>query len=530
MPSDKVLLLTAMGAYLALTIGVGLWYSRRSARSAEAYFLGERGLGPWVAAMSAEASDMSGWLLMGLPGVAYFAGAGEAAWTAIGLALGTLACWSLVARRLRAHSIVAGNAFTLPAFFSARFRDDRRLLSTVAAALLLFFFSIYVGAQFVTFGKLFGYVFGMEGFYARMVVFGALFVLAYTFVGGFLAETMSDFIQGTLMFCALVLVLAVGTAKAGGVGALLAELGAIPRFTDLFGVATPLDAAGAAVTAAAGNAQALVGGVPAFGPGVGYGFLAILSCLAWGLGYFGMPQVLLRFMAIEKPAMVARARAIAVTWCVVSLFSAVAIGLIGRALMPARLLTASAAETIFIHLAVDFFPPLLAGIVLSGIVAASISSADSYMLIASSSLASDLVQNFRAEPLSDRSILGLARGTQVAVTAFGILVALSGNDSIFRVVSYAWAGLGAAFGPLMLFSLFWRRTTLEGAVAGMLTGGIAVVAWKNLVAPLGGAFAVYELLPAFLLSALAIAVVSLVTPAPPAEVKAAFDEARTFSG
>ena len=243
-----------------------------------------------------------------------------------------------------------------------------------------------------------------------------------------------------------------------------------------------------------------------------------------------MPQVLLRFMAIEKPAMVSRARVIAVTWCVVSLFSAVAIGLIGRALMPDRLLTASAAETVFIHLAVDFFPPLLAGLVLSGIVAASISSADSYMLIASSSLANDLVQNFRAEPLPDRSVLWLARGTQVAVTAFGILVALSGNDSIFRVVSYAWAGLGAAFGPLVLFSLFWRRTTLAGAVAGMLTGGIAVVAWKNLVAPLGGAFAVYELLPAFLLSSLAIAVVSRLTPAPPAEVTAAFDEARTFPG
>ncbi|MHB1045650.1 MAG: sodium/proline symporter [Thermoanaerobaculia bacterium] len=528
MPSDRLQLLLAMGAYLAFTIGVGLWYSRRSSRSAEAYFLGERGLGPWVAAMSAEASDMSGWLLMGLPGVAYWSGAGEAAWTAIGLALGTIACWSLVARRLRAFSIVAGNSFTLPAFFSARFHDRRKLLSTVAASMLLFFFSIYVGAQLVTFGKLFGYVLGTEGFYARMVVLGALFVLAYTFIGGFLAETMSDFVQGTLMFCALVLVLAFGTARAGGVGTLLAELGAIPRFTDLFGVAAPVDAAGAAVTAAAGNAQAVVAGSPLFGAGGAWGFLAILSCLAWGLGYFGMPQVLLRFMAIGKPAMVARARSIAVTWCVVALFAAVAIGMIGRALMPARLLTASAAETVFIHLSVDLFPPLLAGLVLSGIIAASISSADSYLLIASSSLANDLVPALRGRPVSDRTVLWIARGTQVAVTAFGIGVALSGNDSIFRVVSYAWAGLGAAFGPLVLFSLFSRRTTLEGAVAGMLTGGVAVVAWKSLVAPVGGAFAVYELLPAFLLSALAIAVVSRLSPPAPGAVTATFDEARDF--
>jgi sodium/proline symporter len=511
---------------VALSIGVGLWYSKRSSRNAEAYFLGGRGLGPWVAAMSAEASDMSGWLLMGLPGVAYFTGAGEAAWTAIGLAIGTYACWRLVARRLRAYSFVAGNAITLPGFFSNRFHDEKRVLSTIAAVILLVFFSIYVGSQFVTFGKLFGYVFGMEGFYARMVVVGAVFVLVYTFIGGFLAETMSDFIQGTLMFCALVLVLAVGTAKAGGVGALLAELGAIPRFTDLFGVATPVDAAGVAVSQAAGNVQAVVAGAPAFGPGVSYGVLSILSCLAWGLGYFGMPQVLLRFMAIEKPSMIARARKIAVTWCFISLFAAVAIGMIGRALMPLSLGSASASETIFVHLAVDFFPPLLAGLVLSGIIAASISSADSYMLIASSSFANDLVQNLAGRPVSDRSILWIARGTQVGVTGFGIWVALSGNDSIFRVVSYAWAGLGAAFGPLMLFSLFWKRTTLQGAVAGMLTGGVTVLVWKNVLGKLGGAFAVYELLPAFVLSALAIWGVSVLTPAPAEAIEAEFEEAR----
>ena len=526
MLGSNIQILVAMGAYLLFTVGISLWYSKRSNRNAEAYFLGERGLGPWVAAMSAEASDMSGWLLMGLPGVAYFTGAGEAVWTAIGLALGTWINWQIVAKRLRSYSQVANNSITLPAFFSNRYHDKRRVLSIIASVLLILFFSIYVGSQFVTFGKLFGYVFGMEDIYARMVIFGALFVLLYTFIGGFLAETMSDFVQGTLMFAVLVLVLTVGTVRAGGIGGVLENLKNIPNFMDFFGIAVPVDAAGNAVSSAAGNVQAVVDGHGAFGPGAKYGILSILSCMAWGLGYFGMPQVLLRFMAIAKPSKIRQARIIGVSWCFISLFAAVAIGMIGRALMPGLLTTASASETIFIHMAVEFFPPLLAGIVLSGIIAASISSSDSYMLIASSSLANDLVQNISKKPLSDKTIMWLARLTQVAVTGFGIWVALSGNTSIFRVVSYAWAGLGAAFGPLMLFSLFWKRTTLSGAVAGMLTGGVSVFVWKNLISGFGGIWGVYELLPAFILSCVAIFVVSLLSKKPSSEIEAEFETAR----
>jgi len=526
MSGSNIQILVAMGAYLLFTVGISLWYSKRSNRNAEAYFLGERGLGPWVAAMSAEASDMSGWLLMGLPGVAYFTGAGEAVWTAIGLALGTWINWQIVAKRLRSYSQVANNSITLPAFFSNRYHDKRHVLSIIASVLLILFFSIYVGSQFVTFGKLFGYVFGMEETYGRMVIFGALFVLLYTFIGGFLAETMSDFVQGTLMFAVLILVLTVGTVRAGGIGGVLENLKNIPNFMDFFGIAVPVDAAGNAVSSAAGNVQAVVDGHGAFGPGAKYGILSILSCMAWGLGYFGMPQVLLRFMAIAKPSKIRQARIIAVSWCFISLFAAVAIGMIGRSLMPGLLTTASASETIFIHMAVEFFPPLLAGIVLSGIIAASISSSDSYMLIASSSLANDLVQNISKKPLSDRTIMWLARLTQVAVTGFGIWVALSGNTSIFRVVSYAWAGLGAAFGPLMLFSLFWKRTTLSGAVAGMLTGGVTVFLWKNLISGFGGIWGVYELLPAFILSCVAIFVVSLLSKKPSAEIEAEFETAR----
>jgi len=526
MSAANMQILIAMGCYLLFTIGISLWYSKKSSRNTEAYFLGGRGLGPWVAAMSAEASDMSGWLLMGLPGVAYFTGAGEAAWTAIGLALGTWINWQVVAKRLRSYSQVADNSITLPAFFSNRFHDKKHILSSIAALMLIIFFSIYVGAQFVTFGKLFGYVFGMEEIYVRMVIFGALFVLFYTFIGGFLAETMSDFVQGTLMFVVLVLVLSVGTVKAGGIGAILDNLKNIPGFIDFFGIAVPVDSAGAAVSGASGNAQAVVNGQGAFGPAAKYGLLSILSCLAWGLGYFGMPQVLLRFMAIAKPSKIRQARIIGVTWCVISLIAAVAIGMIGRALLPGLLVTASASETIFIHMAVSFFPPLLAGVVLSGIIAASISSSDSYMLIASSSLANDLVQNLSKKPVSDKVVMWLARLTQVAVTGFGIWVALSGNTSIFRVVSYAWAGLGAAFGPLILFSLFWKRTNFQGAVAGMLTGGIMVFVWKNFIAKLGGYWSVYELLPAFILSGVVIFIVSLVTAEPSAEIGKEFERAR----
>jgi sodium/proline symporter len=527
MTAAQIQILVAIGAYLAFTIGVGLWFAKKSSANTEAYFLGGRTLGPWVAAMSAEASDMSGWLLMGLPGVAYFTGAGEAVWTAIGLAIGTWINWRVVAKRLRSYSQIADNAITLPEFFSKRFHDKKRILSSIAAVLLIAFFSIYVGAQFVTFGKLFGYVFGMEELYARMVVIGAIFVLAYTFIGGFLAETMTDFYQGVLMFTVLVLVLVMGTVKAGGIGEIVGNLRNIPGFFDFFGIAVPVDATGNAVTSAAGSVQAVVDGHGAFGPAAKYGLLSILSCLAWGLGYFGMPQVILRFMAMEKTSKIKDARIVAVTWCFISLVAAVAIGMIGRALMPSLLLTASEAEKIFIFMSVDFFPPVLAGIVLSGILAASMSSSDSYMLIASSSLANDLVKNLSKKPVSDKAIMWLARLTQVVVTAFGIWVALSGNTSIFRVVSYAWAGLGACFGPLVLFSLFWKRTNFQGALAGMLTGGVTVFAWKNLVAKLGGYWGVYELLPAFVLSCVAIVVVSLLTAPPSAEIEAEFEKAKT---
>ncbi|MDR0568970.1 MAG: sodium/proline symporter [Spirochaetaceae bacterium] len=519
--------LIGMGVYLVIMIVIGIWYARRSNSSPEEYFLGNRGLGPWVAAISAEASDMSGWLLMGLPGVAYFTGSCEAFWTAVGLAAGTWINWRIVAKRLRTYSQIANNAITLPEFFSNRFHDTKRILMTIAAVMNLLFFSIYVGAQFVTFAKVFGYVFGAEQYYTAMVILGAAIVLIYTLLGGFLAASMTDLIQGMLMIGAILLVLAAGFRYAGGFAGTLDKLRDFPRFLDIFGIAEPIDAAGAAV--AGGTVQAIADGKPLFGAGSPYSLLNIVSCLAWGLGYFGMPQVLVRFMAIQNPGEIRNSRRIAVTWCGISLAAAVSIGLIGRAVFPALLTTAGAAEHIFLYLSQDFFPAFLAGLVISGILAASMSSSDSYMLIVSSALANDLFKGLFKKDAGEILVMRIARITMLMVTVFGITVALSGNQSIFRIVSYAWAGLGASFGPLILFSLFWKRTTLAGAVGGMASGGFMAVLWKEVISKAGGVFGVYELLPAFIISSLVIVLISLGAKPPSADITAEFEAAEKQS-
>jgi sodium/proline symporter len=504
-----------IAAYLLAMIMIGLWCARKSNANPEEYFLAKRGYGPWVAALSAEASDMSGWLLMGLPGVAYFTGYGEAFWTAVGLFIGTWINWALVAKRLRSYSQIADNAITLPEFFSKRFHDNKRILLAIAAVISLLFFSIYVGAQFITFGKLFGYLFNAN--MVAMVILGAALVLTYTLLGGFWAVGMTDLIQGFLMIGALVLVLIFGVIHTGGISGVARNLENFPRFTDFFGIATPVMENGL---------QKLVDGVPQFGPGKSYGFLAIVSAMAWGLGYFGMPQVLVRFMAVKKTSYIRTSRTIAIIWCFIAQAAAVLIGVIGRAHLPALMGTAADAENIFIHLGVRFFPPLLAGVVISGILAASMSSSDSFMLIVASSLANDIFKNLIKKDASEIVVMWIARLTMLAVTIFGAGIALSENQSIFRVVSYAWAGLGACFGPLILFSLFWKRTTFPAAVAGMLTGGVVVILWKNLISGFGGVFAIYELLPAFIISTLVILVVSLVTRKPSADIEAEFEKAK----
>ena len=517
MDGNTVQILIAMVLYMAVVIGIGVLYAKRANKNSEEYFLGGRSLGPWVTAMSAEASDMSGWLLMGLPGVAYWCGLADAFWTAFGLAVGTYLNWLLVSKRLRRYSVRVNNAITLPEFFSNRFREKNKTIMFLAAAFILIFFTVYAASCFVTCGKLFSTLFGAP--YVSMMIIGAVFVLLYTILGGFLAESVSDFMQAIVMILALAVIVIISTVKAGGLGAVMENAKQIPGFLEFFGLATPaVDAAGQ---------QLVEAGKPLFGAAAKYDLLTICSVMAWGLGYFGMPQVLLRFMAIRKEKELDRSRRIAMIWVAISLAVAVFIGIIGRQLYPVEHLTKSAAENIFITLATSSLPPILAGFVMAGILAATISSSDSYLLIAASAFAKNIFQGICKKNATEKQVMTVTRITLLALALIGILIALDENSVIFQIVSFAWAGFGATFGPLMLFSLFWKRTNKAGAIAGMVGGAAMVFLWKLVISKLGGVFAIYELLPAFLFSGICIVVFSLVTKAPSQEIQDDFEAVRT---
>ncbi len=510
---DTLQIFIAMAVYMVIVIVIGLVYAKRANASSENYYLGGRSLGPWVTAMSAEASDMSGWLLMGLPGVAYWCGLADAFWTAFGLAVGTYFNWLIVSKRLRRYSVRANNAITLPEFFSNRFHEKKKVISSLAAVFILIFFAVYASSCFVTCGKLFATLFDAP--YIPMMILGAVFVLFYTILGGFLAESASDFMQGIVMFCALVIIVVVGTVNAGGLGAVVENAQSIPGFAEFFGLATP--------TLGADGLQQVVNGAPVFGEARDYSLLSVFSMMAWGLGYFGMPQVLLRFMAIRDEKELTLSRRVAMIWVLISLAVAVFIGIMGRALFPTTHLTASAAENIFITISTSFLPPIFAGFVMAGILAATISSSDSYLLIAASAFAKNIYQGVLKKKASDKQVMTMSRITLLVIAAFAIVIALDENSVIFNIVSFAWAGFGATFGPLMLFSLFWKRTTRSGAVAGMIGGAVTVFIWKLGISKLGGAFAIYELLPAFIVSAICIVVVSLLTAKPSKEIEEDFE-------
>ncbi|NLN42513.1 MAG: sodium/proline symporter PutP [Clostridiales bacterium] len=506
----------AMTLYIAMVIVIGVFYARRASESSDNYLIGGRSLGPWITAMAAEASDMSGWLLMGLPGVAYWCGLSDAAWTAIGLAIGTYLNWLFVAKRLRVYSHVAGNAITIPDFLSNRFKEDKKIILTIAALFILVFFTVYAASCFVTVGKLFSKLFDTK--YLYMMIAGAIFVVLYTFVGGFLAESASDFMQGIVMIFALTAVLVFGVSSSGGLKTVIDNAKSIPGFFDFFGMAQPQVVDG--VQQIGENGQAL------FGKATSYGLLSIISTLSWGLGYFGMPHVLLKFMAIKEPSELTMSRRIAAVWVIISLTAAVGIGIIGRILFPTELLTQSQAENIFIIMSMDYFVPFVAGIVMAGILAATISSSDSYLLIAASALSKNIYQGIIKKDASDKEVLIVSRITLLIVALVAVIIALDENSVIFTVVSFAWAGFGATFGPVMLFSLFWKRITRIGAIAGMITGGSMVFIWNLLIRPLGGVFDIYELLPAFLLSCIAIVIVSYLTPEESKEIQEVFELAK----
>lgn len=516
MNSQTVQILIAMIIYMAIVVVIGIVFAKKANKSSENYFLGGRSLGPWVTAMSAEASDMSGWLLMGLPGVAYWCGLADAAWTAIGLAIGTYLNWLIVSKRLRRYSIRANNSITLPEFFSNRFRESKKVIMTLSAVFILVFFTVYAASCFVTCGKLFSTLFGMP--YISMMIVGAIFVLLYTVLGGFLAESASDFMQGIVMIVALTVIVIISTVSAGGFGAVIENAKAIPGFFEFFGLASPeLNAEGV---------QLVEAGKPLFGAASEYGWLKIFSMLAWGLGYFGMPQVLLRFMAIRKEDELKRSRRIAMIWVVISLAVAVFIGIVGRQLYPTVHLTSTDAENIFITLATSSLPAILAGFVMAGILAATISSSDSYLLIAASAFAKNIYQGVFKKNASDKQVMNMSRITLLAIALVAMFIALDEKSVIFNIVSFAWAGFGATFGPIMLFSLFWKRTNRSGAIAGMISGAGMVFLWKLVISKLGGIFAIYELLPAFIFSSICIVVVSLMTAPPSKEIEEDFESVK----
>jgi sodium/proline symporter len=512
--SHSLQTLITMALYMLMMIIIGVYFAKFANKDSENFFIGGRKLGPWVAAMSAEASDMSGWLLMGLPGVAYWYGLSDAFWTALGLGIGTYLNWLLVSKRLRNYSLQAGNSITIPEFISNRFKENRKVILTIGAVFILVFFAVYTASCFVTFGKLFHQLFSLD--YTLMMLIGAVFVLIYTFLGGFLAESTTDFVQGIVMIIALIAVLVTGTAAAGGIGAVLDNARSIPGFLEFFGIAQP-------VIDTSNVQQLSAAGAPLFGEAGKYGLLTIISTMAWGLGYFGMPQVLLRFMGIRKASELKKSRRIAVIWVVISLAAAVLIGIVGRAAFPSDLTTSSASESIFILIAQTLMNPLVAGIMMAGILAATMSSSDSYLLIAASSFSRNIFKGILHKNASDKTVMLVSRITLLVVAAVGIVIALDENSVIFKVVSFAWAGFGATFGPIMLFSLFWKRTNRAGAIAGMLGGGGMVFFWKLVIRPLGGALNIYELLPAFVFSCIMIVVFSLATKKPSDEILQEFD-------
>lgn len=510
MTSANLQHLLAMALYMAAVIVIGIIFAKRANKDAESYFLGGRSLGPWVTAFSAEASDMSGYLLMGLPGLAYWTGLADAGWTCIGLALGTYLNFLIVSKRLHRYSI-AVDAFTLPDFFSKRFHEKKKVLMMICSLFIIIFFCVYAAQCLSACGKLFANLFGLS--YESMMIAAAIFVLAYTFLGGFLAESASDFMQAVVMITVLVLILVLSVSAAGGLGTVIENAKQYDGFFSMIKTSTPSSTE-----------------INVFGEGKTYGFLSIASCLAWGLGYFGMPQVLLRFMGIRSEGELTLSRRVAIIWVVISMAAAVFIGVVGRSVAGLDYLSNSDAENIFIDAATTFLPPVLAGFACAGVLAASISSSDSYLLIAASAVSQNIYRGIANKNASEKQVMWCSRITLVVITIIAMIIAWNSDSTIFGITSFAWAGFGAAFGPLMLMCLFWKRTTYQGAVAGMIAGGAMVFIWKLLIKPLGGAFAIYELLPAFIFSAVVIVVVSLCTAKPDDAVIAEFDKVKVGSG
>lgn len=481
--------------YILAMLAIGLFFANKNENMSD-YILGGRSLNVWVASLSAQASDMSGWLLTGLPGLAYLSanGSQEAIWTAIGLAVGTYLNWLVVAKRLRQYTEISGNALTMPDYFEHRFKDTSRILRIVTALFILIFFLVYTSSAFVTGAKLFQTVFGLS--YRTGLLVGAAIVVIYTCSGGFKAVCWTDLFQGIMMFFAIIIIPVTVVRMFGGLDTTMETVNAMhPGSFDI---------------------------IP---NGTNISWFVVVTGLGWGLGYFGQPHILARFMAIRSSKEVRPARIIAMVWVIVSLACAIMVGIVGVAYFTTPL-AAGAHETIFMELSKQLFHPIIAGVLLSAILAATMSTCDSQLLVTASAISEDVYKAFIKPTATDKELINISRITVVVVAVIAIFIALDPNSSIFGLVSYAWAGFGAAFGPTILLSLYWRRMTRKGAIAGIIAGGATVIVWIMLKS-VGGIFQIYEIVPGFIISVIVIVIVSLMDEEPSKEITDEFDSLKT---
>ena len=498
-------IILAFVLYLLMMVVIGALYSRKN-NSTEDYFLGGRSLGGFVAALSAQASDMSGWLLMGLPGSIYALGTGQA-WIAIGLFIGTVLNWIFISGRLRRYTIRANNSLTLPTYFENRFHDKKRILLFISSVTIVVFFLVYTASALAAGGKLFNSVFNVD--YKLALTIGAVVILTYTFLGGFMAVCVTDFIQGTLMLVALLVVPIMAYVIAGPSN-----------------IMSNIEASGVAGGSAAFLSLFFNGGEP-------YKAVDIISGLAWGLGYCGMPHILVRFMAVKNEKELKKSKGVAIIWVFLSLLFACVIGIVGRAYLYPEVLSGGEEEKVFINMILKLFNqdvaiPLIGGLFLCGILAAIMSTADSQLLVSASSVAEDIVKGIIKKDAKEETIFRISKITVLVIAVLAYLIALNPNSSIMGLVSNAWAGLGAAFGPTVLLSLYWKRTNFQGAVAGIVSGALTVVIWDYLPIisgqTIGAVTGLYSLAVGFAVSLICIVVVSLVTPAPTEEMNEEFDD------
>ncbi|MCM1114798.1 MAG: sodium/proline symporter [Clostridium sp.] len=506
MTTAQICIMISIVAYLAIVVIIGVVYSKKTKNVGD-FYLGGRKLGPLVTAMSAEASDMSSYLLMGIPGLALASGLAEAGWTIIGLAIGTYLNWLIVAKKLRNYSAKIG-AITIPDYFSKRYKDNSRILMAIAAVMIIIFFVPYTASGFAACGKLFGTLFNVD--YHIAMIISAIVIVGYTSLGGFNAASTTDFIQSIIMTVALLIVLVFGVNQAGGMDVVINNAKDLSGYLNMFQGYN-------AETGSAGTFSAL----------------SVVSTLAWGLGYFGMPHILLRFMAIENPNKIKLSRRVASIWVVISMAIAVLIGVVGMSMIKSGALgTFDDSETVIIQISTllsqnGIVPALIAGVILAGILASTMSTADSQLLAASSAASENIIGGLFKVNLSETAKMVVARVTLIVISVIGVVIAWDSNSSVFGIVSFAWAGFGAVFGPVVLLSLFWKRSNKFGAIAGMIAGGAMVFIWKYVIAGLAPVLNIYELLPAFIIGLIVNVIVSLITPKPEKDILDTFEEAKS---